>query len=74
MATAPISLDDYRNNLNPRTIAERLMREGFAQAAVHRAVAAILELQKPDLSMAELLVMTRRALLAASRGRLVRAR
>lgn len=74
MSTRPISLDDYRNNLNLRMVVQQLTREGYAESAVRRAISRIHGDCGRDVTMAEVLVWSRRVLDHESRHSIVRRR
>ncbi len=69
-----ISLEEYRFNLSPRTIVERLTREGYEEQAVYRAIAKVRANPTRDLTMADILVGARRELLIEARRTIVRRR
>ncbi len=74
MAGRPISLDDYRNNLNLRMVIQRLTREGYEESAVRRAIARIRVDGGDDVTMADILVWSRRVLDHEARHSIVRMR
>ncbi len=74
MAARLVSLDDYRSNLDLRSVVDHLKREGYEEAAVRRAIARIRLDCGRGVTPTELLVWTRRQLDSERRSTTIRRR
>ncbi len=62
-----ISLEQVRQALSPSVIVERLMRDGYEEQAVYRAISKVQANPTRDLTMVDILIGARRQLLLESR-------